>query len=109
MNIEFNSEKLAKRLSSEDELVKAYGLKARKIWSRLVILKIVKNFQVLQSIEVLNCRQGAASPTGHWLLTVSPNYSMIFLLDHSPLPMKEDGLLNSMLITRIKIIAFVPY
>lgn len=109
MTIAFNSDKLAKSLSSEDEVTRAFGEKALMVWRRLVILRSTANLMMLQSIEVLNCRQGATSISGHWLLKVQSNYSMVFLIDHNPIPLKEDGTLDASLVTRLKIVGLGPY
>lgn len=109
MTIAFNTEKLAKQLSTKNAITKAYGIKAMKISLRLDEIEDTRDLVMLQKLPALNCRPLSNNPLGQWVINVTSNYAMIFLLDHDPVPANGDGSVNKELITKIRIIGFTPY
>jgi plasmid maintenance system killer protein len=108
MKITYSSEKLATQFNSKQEILKKFGPRTKKVVERIDVIETAENLMEIEKIEVLQCRQLSNNPSAQWIMKIVANYSMIFVLDHSPIPLSEDGSINKLLVTDIRIIGFIP-
>ncbi|MCY4161479.1 MAG: type II toxin-antitoxin system RelE/ParE family toxin [Flavobacteriaceae bacterium] len=109
MNISYKRKKLKKQLSSIYEIKKNYGNMAKRLSNRIDQLKVAKNLDVIHQFPAMNCHKLAGDREGKWAVNVSKNYRLIFELNHDPLPVYEDGILDTKSVTDICIIEVVDY
>jgi len=108
MTIAFNTEKLVKQFSSKKAIFKAFGSRAKKLCLRLDEIADAKTLEVLEALPALNCRPLTNNVLAQWVLNVTPGHVMIFLLDHDEMPMNDDGSINKKLVTRLRVVGFIP-
>ncbi|WP_025146872.1 killer suppression protein HigA [Pedobacter jeongneungensis] len=109
MEIAYSSNKIKKQLSSPSEITKAFGVRAKKVQSRLDDIIASPNLEVLCQIPAANCHALSGKRSGEWALNISPNHRMIFELDHDPVPKKDNGEINKIEVTDIRIIETTDY
>ena len=63
------------------------------------------NLHVLCSIQQANCHPLKGNREDEWAIDISANHRIIFLLNHDPIPLKDDGGVKTIEITDIKIIS----
>lgn len=105
MNIDYKTNKLRKQLSNLSEIKKHFGANAKRVNQRMEDITASNNLQVLCSIPQANCHPLTGDRAGEWAVDVSANYRLIFTIDHDPVPVKEDGSVNRIMVTDIQIIA----
>jgi len=105
MNIRYQKRKLEKSVESYSAIKKDYGDRAKKVNQRIDELTAAANLEAMRSIPAANCHELKADRAGEIAVDISPNHRIIFLPDHDPLPRKEDGGLDWILITSIVIAA----
>lgn len=109
MNITFKSRKLQKILSDPKEMKSAYGSIARRVSQRMDQLQSAPNLATLLSLPALECHPLTGNRAGEWAVSISGNYRLIFEIDHSPVPRKEDGSIDTIRITDIRILETTDY
>jgi plasmid maintenance system killer protein len=109
MKIKYKSNKLEKQLSNPKEITKKFGTRARKVNQRMQELKAVDSLFEMKSIPVANCHELSENRQDEIAVDISANFRMIFIPDHDPLPLKEDGGLNWEKVTDIKIVKMEDY
>ena len=109
MNIAFKTKKLQKILTEPGEIKKAYGTMSKRIAQRMDQLQAAPNLATLQSIPALECHLLSGDRKGEWAISISGNYRMIFEIDQDPIPKKDDGTTDSILITDIHILETTDY
>ena len=109
MNIEYSSNKLMKQLSSASEIKIAFGLNAKKVSSRLDDIRASPNLAILMQLPAANCHPLKGKRNGEWALDISVNHRMIFEIAHNPIPLKEDGSLDTLLVTILRITETTDY
>lgn len=109
MNITFKSKKLQKILLDPKEMKSAYGSIARRVSQRMDQLQAAPNLATIQSLLALECHSLTGDRKGEWAVSISGNYRLIFELDHNPMPTKEDGGIDSIRITDIRILETTDY
>ena len=109
MNIEYSNNKLEKQLSDASQIKRAFGLLARKVQQRKGEIIDAPNLAVLMKIPAANCHPLHGDRKGEWAVDISPNHRMIFEIAHDPIPVKEDGAVNTILVTDIRIIGTGDY
>jgi proteic killer suppression protein len=109
MKISFGSTKLHKQMQSEADIVRAFRWRAKQVILRLSQIEYADNLMVLQSLPSLKCRQLATKPDSLWQLDITPNFSLLFGLDHDPVPLMDDGTLSLSEITNIKLMGIVAH
>src|SRR4051812_18843323 len=107
MEITFETEKLKKQFSSLEAIDKSFGFYAKRVKQRIDEITDSRNLSILQSIRALSCQQLTANPEGQWLIKVEGNLSMIFSIDHSPIPL-SNGSIDTTAVTKIRILGFIP-
>jgi plasmid maintenance system killer protein len=101
MEIRFRKNKLQKQMSSASEIKKAFGVMAKKVAARLDEIAASPNLAILMQIPAANCHALIADRKGQWALNISGNFRIIFEIDHDPIPLKDDGSVNTILVTII--------
>lgn len=109
MQIEYSKNKLKKQMSNASELKKAFGVNARRIKSRLDDIEASPNLAVLIQIPAANCHPLTGDRKGEWAVDVSANYRLIFEIQNDPIPKTENGSIDVILVTDIRILKVDDY
>jgi proteic killer suppression protein len=109
MEVIYRKNKLKNQLSNASEIKKAFGTNAKRVSSRLDDILSSPNLAVLMQIPAANCHSLTGDRKGEWALDISGNFRMIFEIDHNPIPLTEDGLLNTRLVTKICVLEITDY
>ena len=109
MNIDFGNNKLKKQFSNATEIKKAFGEMAKRVAQRVQEMLDAPNLAVLMQIPAANCHPLKGDRLGQWAVFVSPNYRLLFEIDHNPVPIKTDGSVDATKVTRVTIIATADY
>ncbi|MDP4238942.1 MAG: type II toxin-antitoxin system RelE/ParE family toxin [Bacteroidota bacterium] len=109
MKIQFKSKKLEKQLTESKEVVRCFGPMAKKVVQRMAELKAAENLNVMRTIPAARCHELYGVRKGQLAVDISPNYRLIFQPANEPIPLKDDGGLNWILITCIEIITTEDY
>lgn len=109
MKIEFGKKKLKKQLSDSTELKKNFGLLAKKIRIRLDEIEASPNLAVLMQIPAANCHSLKGDRKDEWAVDISRNDRMIFEILHNPVPITEDGSIDTLQVTDICINGIEDY
>lgn len=105
MNISYKNKKLKKQLTDPSEIKKTFGVNAKRISQRMDDITSSENLQVLCSIPPANCHLLSGDRTGEWAVDISANHRIIFVIANDPIPKKDDGSVNKILVTDIQIIS----
>ncbi len=105
MNIRYQTRKPEKCVESPSVIKKNYGDRAKKLSQRLDDLSSVLNLEAMRSFSSARCHELTGNRQGELAIDLTPNYRIIFLPDHDPLPRKEDGGVDWIKITGIVIVA----
>jgi len=109
MQIEYKNNKIKKKLESSLAIKKAYGAMAIRVSQRMEQLKAAPTLQDLISIKAANCHVLTGDRKGEWAVDLSGNYRLIFEIHHNPVPVKDDGSVNTILVTDICILETTDY
>ncbi|HTN19787.1 MAG TPA: type II toxin-antitoxin system RelE/ParE family toxin [Pelobium sp.] len=109
MKISYSSNKLKKKLSSPSEIKKAFGVMAKKVQSRIDDIEASPNLKVLMQIPAANCHPLSGNMDGEWALNISSNHRMIFDINHNPIPKQDNGEIETIQVTDIRIIGTTDY
>lgn len=109
MNIRFGSNKLTKQLGSATAIKTSFGVMARKVSARLDDILAAPNLAVLMQLPQAGCHALKADRAGEWAVSISGNHRIIFKIDHDPVPVGDDGLINTIVITDIVITGTEDY
>ncbi len=109
MNLEFKTPKLKKALTIAVETQKAYGTMAKKVAQRMAQLDAAPNLASLITIAAANCHPLKGNRKGEWAVDISGNYRLIFEINHNPVPTTDDGSVNTILVTDIRILETTDY
>jgi plasmid maintenance system killer protein len=109
MNIDYGNNRLKKQLSNASEIKKAFGEMAKKISQRLNEMAASPNLAVLIQIPAANCHPLTGNRSGEWAVNISGNHRLIFEINHDPLPIKDDGSVNTLLVTDIRLMSTEDY
>lgn len=103
MEIEYASNKIRKQFSNATEIKKAFGVNAKRVSSRLEDIRASPNLAVLMQIPAANCHPLTGDRKGDWAVDISANHRMIFEIAHKPIPLKDDGGIDTITVTDILI------
>lgn len=109
MTIEYGSNKLEKQLNNATETKKVFGKMATKISQRMDEIRSFDNLYFLMKLPAAKCHALTGNRNGEWAVSISGNHRMIFVLRNDPIPLKEDGGIDTEKITTIKIIGTEDY
>lgn len=109
MKIDYGSNKLKKQLAGATEIKKAFGINAVRVSRRLAEIEASESLRVLLQIPGANCHPLTGDMTGEWAVDISANHRMIFELDHNPVPLQEDGSIDTGKVTDVLITGTKDY
>lgn len=109
MQITYKKNKLEKQLSNATEIKKAFGTNAKRVASRLDDIMAASNLSVLMQIPAANCHTLKGNRAGEWAVDISANHRLIFEIAHDPVPKTDDGSVNTILVTDIRVIEVGDY
>lgn len=109
MNIVYSNNRLRKQLSSASEIKRAFGTNAKRVAQRMADITASPNLAVLQQIPQANCHPLTGNREGEWALDISANHRMIFEIANEPIPKNDDGSVNTISVTEIRIIETTDY
>ncbi len=109
MEIFYGNNKIKKQLSNATEIKKAFGNNAKTVALRLAQIEAAVTLKVLMTVPGAKCHSLTGDMKGEWALSVSGNYRLIFQITHEPVPMNEDGSVNSGLVTQITLLRIQDY
>jgi len=105
MNIRYQTRRMENSVASPSAIRKNYGDRAKKLSQRLDDLASVVNLEAIRSFSSARCHELTGTRQGELAIDLTPNHRIIFKPDHDPVPRKEDGGLDWIMITRIVIVA----
>ena len=109
MNIAYSTNRLRKQLSSASEIKRAFGVNAKWVSRRITQITAAPNLAILQQLPQANCHPLTGDRKGEWAVNISANHRLIFVIDHDPIPENDDGSVNTILVTDIRIIETTDY
>lgn len=109
MTIRFSNNKIAKKLENASAIKKSFGVMAKKVSTRLDDIRAAPNLAVLKEIPQAGCHELKGTMAGQWAVSISGNHRLIFELDHNPIPLKDDGSIDDIVITDIVVTGTEDY
>jgi len=109
VKINFKTRKLEKQLTDPKTILKKFGTIARKVTQRMDDLRAAETLEIMRSIPAAECHELKNNRKGQLAISISKNYRIIFEPNHNPLPKNDDGGLDWIAITIIKIIEVTDY
>ena len=109
MEFEYSSNKLKKQLSNASEIKKTFGVNAKRVSARMDDIIASPNLAVLMQIPAANCHPLTGDRKGEWALDVSANHRLIFRIAHDPVPTLDDGSIDTINVTYIRIMESKDY
>lgn len=109
MDIDFKNEKLRKIFNSKKGLKKAYGKNAETIMKRMAFLSASANLSLVPSDPPFGCHPLKGDRKGQFAVYLKHPFRLVFTANHSPVPVKPDGVVDIARITAIKIINVEDY
>ena len=110
MLIHISDRKLAKHISSEKEMIRAYGPEqARVLCRRLQQLRAVKCLAELRHLPQVHAHELSANRSGQIAITLKQPYRLILVPANNPIPQRPDGGLDWEAVTEVRIVEVVNY
>lgn len=109
MNVSFKNKKLEKSLTISSEIIKTYGIRAKKVKQRMDEIRASADVSVLMQIPAANCHELKGSLKGTFAVDISGNWRLLFEPDCHPVPEKSDGSMDYSQIQSIKILEIKDY
>jgi plasmid maintenance system killer protein len=109
MTIEYSNNKLEKQLNNATETKRAFGKMAAKILQRMDEIRSFDNLHLLMQLPAAKCHALIGDRQGEWAVSISGNHRMIFVIINDPVPLMEDGGIDTGKINTIKIIGTEDY
>lgn len=104
MLIKYKNRKLEKTVASLTNIKNTYGTQAKLVNQRKNELEAAPNLQTMRSLVAANCHELTGKYKGKLAVNISVNHRLIFEPDHHPIPIKNDGGLDWLLVTAITIL-----
>jgi plasmid maintenance system killer protein len=109
MEIEYGSNRLKKQLSNASEIKKAFGVMAKRIASRVDDIMAAPNLAILMQLPSANCHPLAGDKSGEWAVDVSANFRLIFEIANDPIPLRDDGAIDTKKVVAVRILDITDY
>ena len=109
MNISFATTKLERQLTSEREMQKAYGHVIGALKLRISELWAVARLADVPHSPPPRRHQLTGDWAGHFAVSLTKNYRLIFKPDHDPVPTLPDGGFDLNAITAVMIVKIEDY
>jgi toxin HigB-1 len=110
LDIAFRTRKLEKTFNSAKELARAYGSDgAKKAMIRLGVLKAAPTLEAVPTTPPDRRHELQGQLAGKYAVDLAHPYRLIFEPNHDPIPRKEDGGIDTTLVTAITIVDVEDY
>ena len=109
MEIFYGDNKFRKQLSIATEIKKAFGNNAKTVMLRLAQIKAADTLKVLITLPGAKCHSLTGNMKGEWAVSISVNHRLIFNITHEPVPINDDGSVNTNLVTKITLLRVQDY
>ncbi|MES2648118.1 MAG: type II toxin-antitoxin system RelE/ParE family toxin [Bacteroidota bacterium] len=109
MQIEYKTKKLKKVLTDPVLIQKNFGDNAKKVAQRMQEMRDAPNLAVLISIPAARCHSLSGNRQNEYAVSISPNHRLIFEIANDPVPGNNDGSVNTLLVTIIRILESTDY
>lgn len=110
MEIVFASRKTEKACNSERESSKMWGAEnARKIRQRLAELSAAENLSDVAKLPPARLHPLKGNRKGQFAVDVKHPFRLIFEPAHDPVPLKDDGGIDLIRVTRIRVLEVEDY
>ena len=110
MEISFRTRRLMRTFNSEKALNRKYGPRmARTIMMRLAVLKNARTLALVPRTPPDRCHLLGEDRRGQYAVDLVHPYRLVFLPNHNPAPLKEDGGIDLCRVTAIMIIEVEDY
>jgi plasmid maintenance system killer protein len=103
VKVRFTNNKFARQLENASAIKKSFGVMAKKVSMRMDDIRAAPNLAVLKQIPQAGCHALKGDRAGEWAVSISGNHRLIFVLGHDPIPLKQDGSIDEIMITDIVI------
>lgn len=105
MDISFKSRKIEREFSDYRVLILKYGQEqAKKIQQRLFELQAAENLETLWTLPQIRAHELKGNLGGQVSLSIKHPYRLLIKPDYNDPPQKEDGGLDRIKITKVKIL-----
>ena len=110
VEVEVGKRSLAKALNSERELLKKYGRNmANALRIRLGVLQAAPNLAAVPTDKPVRRHLLGADRAGQFAVDLVHPYRLVFKPNHAPVPLREDGGIDTERVTAITIVDVVDY
>jgi proteic killer suppression protein len=110
LDIIIEDKKLRRCLNDSKRRVRKYGNRCSDlIGRRLDQLKAAENLEIIRSLPGPRCHELTGDRKGQLAVNLEHPFRLIFVPNHNPIPTRDDGSLNWLEVTSIKIIEVVDY
>ena len=110
MEILFKTRKMQKRMSSETELVREYGKEnAKMIMRRMLVLHAAECLADVPRRPPDRCHALSGKRQGQYAVDAKHPYRIIMEPANNPIPLLEDGSINTGSVTSIRILEVKDY
>lgn len=105
MEIRFRTKKLQKVCSEEQAMLRAYGKDiAKRLKQRLAELKAAETLSDISHLPPARLHELAGNLKGHFSVDLTHPYRLLFVPDHDPVPVDEQGGIDRGAVTAIEIV-----
>jgi len=110
MEILFKTRRMQKRMNSEAELVRAYGREnARIIMPRMLVLHAAECLADVSQRPPDRCHPLSGNRKGQYAVDAKHPYRIIMEPANNPIPLLEDGSIDTERVTSIRILEVKDY
>lgn len=109
MDIYYKTKQLEKTFNKSENLQKEYGQSADKIKQRLSELAAINNLSEIFKHPSARCHELKGEYKGKFAVDLKHPYRLIFEPYHDPIPTKDDGGIDLVKITTIRILKIEDY
>lgn len=109
MKVEFKNRKLDKSLTVPSEIIKTYGVRAKKVKQRMDEIRASSDIAALMQIPAANCHELGQNLKGVFAVDISGNWRILFEPACHQVPVKSDGSMDYQQIHSIKILEVKDY
>ncbi|MYB51310.1 MAG: killer suppression protein HigA [Acidobacteriia bacterium] len=110
MEVSFKTKKLAKVLNSTSAIRRTYGARMeRDIATRLALLRNAPALSAVPRVPPERLHQLKGHRKNQFAIDLTHPFRLVFVPDHKPLPLRDDGGIDLTSVTSIMIVEIVDY
>jgi len=109
MDLVFANNKLRRQMSSEREMQRAFGERARKLQLRLGVLKNAASLADVPRDPPTRCHELTGDWAGCFAVMIAGNWRLVFEPGHNPTPTTADGGVDLSSVTAVRVLEVVDY